>query len=621
MKTIQDYIDRYSKVASNLGYTGQSIEVLVQLLANASYIGEMENATYMNEASLEKCNLLNSKIQHCVDRMYSVFRGSCPRVIMKIKPTKYLNLRPYDTIIESQNFTVQYLAYYQIKDSDGNIVRGKNQGQSTTTGGTSAGSKSGNFALDGIGDNVRAIDTTDTITSSSTKSNASTTTSLITAALPSRDIPVVNKDPLISRGTVEIGTVTEEDETSGKEIDQLYTEDFIKEGYTGDWNYGAATFYPNLTNKDSVDDVQIILGFIAPKRTDTLTIDKTITINNTYYVDCLADNLSDDMYVEINNERVERTRIFAEHILNHKIFDLTLPGFGSRLYLANYYKDTVGRDSQEVQGMTENAHVFVRYYGYQALSSYTDSEKERLQFKGAKLVAYKSDYFLKNVCGTDSEYATGLCYIPEISRDDIGTIHYKANRDRFVSSILRSNSDIGTVLEEAYPEIIESGGTNYIFTTNSGDNKNSNLKIYYIPKNDAVLLSSSQIEDFVTNKRAYYVITSIISINPGTKYIATFNIDLDLYKNTSDSYETSIGENILINNYQHKFNLDLGSCIKDIESLISKISNVKRVNSISITYTNADGKGLNSSEVENIDTATTYYDIKYSITTKVVESK
>ena len=606
MKTIQDYIDRYSKVASNLGYTGQSIEVLVQLLANASYIGEMENATYMNEASLEKCNLLNSKIQHCVDRMYSVFRGSCPRVIMKIKPTKYLNLKPYDTIIESQNFTVQYLAYYQIKDSNGNIVRGKNQGQSTTTtGGTSAGAKSGNFALDGINDNARAIDTTDTITLSSTKSNASITTSL-TAAPSSHTIG---------------GTVTGEDETSGKEIDQLYTEDFIKEGYTGDWNYGTATFYPNLTDKDSVDDVQIILGFIAPKRTDTLTVDKTITINNTYYVDCLADNLSNDMYVEINNERVERTRIFAEHILSHKIFDLTLPGFGSRLYLANYYKDTVGRDSQEVQGMTENAHVFARYYGYQALSSYTDSEKERLQFKGAKLVAYKSDYFLKNVCGTDSEYATGLCYIPEISRDDTGTIHYKANRDRFVSSILRSNSDIGTVLEEAYPEIIESGGTNYIFTTNSGDNKNSNLKIYYIPKNDAVLLSSSQIEDFVTNKRAYYVITSIISINPGTKYIATFNIDLDLYKNTSDSYETSIGENILINNYQHKFNLNLGSCIKDIESLISKISNVKRVNSISITYTNADGKGLNSSEVENIDTSTTYYDIKYSITTKVVESK
>ena len=608
MKTIQDYIDRYSKVASNLGYTGQSIEVLVQLLANASYIGEMENATYMNEASLEKCNLLNSKIQHCVDRMYSVFRGSCPRVIMKIKPTKYLNLKPYDTIIESQNFTVQYLAYYQIKDSDGNIVRGKIQGQSITTGGTSAGSKSGNFALDGINDNARAIDATDTITLSSTKSNASITTSLTAA-------------PSSQEGSTIEGTVTGEDETSGKEIDQLYTEDFIKEGYTGDWNYGTATFYPNLTDKDSVDDVQIILGFIAPKRTDTLTVDKTITINNTYYVDCLADNLSNDMYVEINNERVERTRIFAEHILSHKIFDLTLPGFGSRLYLANYYKDTVGRDSQEVQGMTENAHVFARYYGYQALSSYTDSEKERLQFKGAKLVAYKSDYFLKNVCGTDSEYATGLCYIPEISRDDTGTIHYKANRDRFVSSILRSNSDIGTVLEEAYPEIIESGGTNYIFTTNSGDNKNSNLKIYYIPKNDAVLLSSSQIEDFVTNKRAYYVITSIISINPGTKYIATFNIDLDLYKNTSDSYETSIGENILINNYQHKFNLNLGSCIKDIESLISKISNVKRVNSISITYTNADGKGLNSSEVENIDTSTTYYDIKYSITTKVVESK
>ena len=89
MKSVQDYIDRYKGVVKNLGYAGESADILIQLLANASWIGEVENASYMAESSLEKASLINSKIQHCVDMMYSVYRGACPRVIMKIKPTKY----------------------------------------------------------------------------------------------------------------------------------------------------------------------------------------------------------------------------------------------------------------------------------------------------------------------------------------------------------------------------------------------------------------------------------------------------------------------------------------------------------------------------------------------------
>ena len=101
MYTVQDYIDRYTTIGKNLGLSGESLNALSQMLGHASYISEVEHVSYTAESSLERSSLMNSKIQHCVDNMYSVFRGLCPRVILKIKPTKYLTFNPYDPIIES----------------------------------------------------------------------------------------------------------------------------------------------------------------------------------------------------------------------------------------------------------------------------------------------------------------------------------------------------------------------------------------------------------------------------------------------------------------------------------------------------------------------------------------
>ena len=95
MRSLQDYRNIYREVAQSLGYRGDSVELLVQLLANATYIEEVENITYMQEASLERAGLMNSKIQHCVNNMYSVFRGSCPRVLLHVRPTKYQVFKPY----------------------------------------------------------------------------------------------------------------------------------------------------------------------------------------------------------------------------------------------------------------------------------------------------------------------------------------------------------------------------------------------------------------------------------------------------------------------------------------------------------------------------------------------
>lgn len=96
MKTLNDYINAYSDVAGRLGYTGESIKILIQLLANASYISEVENIVYAREASLDKAMLMNSKIQHCMNNMYSVYRGHCPRVVLSVNFLRPVTFMPFD---------------------------------------------------------------------------------------------------------------------------------------------------------------------------------------------------------------------------------------------------------------------------------------------------------------------------------------------------------------------------------------------------------------------------------------------------------------------------------------------------------------------------------------------
>lgn len=406
----------------------------------------MENATYMKESSLEKCSLLNSKIQHCVDNMYSVYRGACPRVIIKFKPLKYMTLSPYQQIITSQKFSVYYLAYW-----------------------------------------------------------------------------------------------------NGEE-----------------WIYSDKTYYPNETPEK-------ILCLIAK---ETANISEEIDSKNTYYVECTEDSLSDDCYVTIQGSLAKRTRIFAEHILEHSVFDLTLPSYGSRLFFANYYKDTVERDSQDIMPMTEKSIVEATYFKYSTLDTYNETELERIKLQGGELLDFEDKELISLTGGEDTEqFSKGLYYIEALSRDDSGTIHYKANRDRYVNSIIRSNSDIGIVLEETYPDIIKSGGTNYVFNSSGGY---SSIDIYYIPINDQYLLGESEVSFFSTEKRAYYIITDNISVKKGIKYIANFNISIDLFGNSNEDWITLIGEEILKEGYSRKFNISFeAETLEEIKTLISKLPNVK----------------------------------------------
>lgn len=556
MRNLQDYINKYYTIAQNLGYTGDSIEVLVQLLANASYISEVENVAYLQESSLEKSSLINSKIQHCMDNMYSVFRGLCPRVVMKIRPTSYLTLKPFDLIQQSSSFSVYYLGYYKLIQPSSN---------------------SGDSSRPAVDSNI--IDSS-IIGSSSHRSGSDRSASTVV------------------------------DYSKLSDLDSLDSEK-----YPGEFIYSGVTLKPSVDTES-----YIIICLISPK---IHQVDKTVNTRNTYYVDCPIDNLSNDVLVKVNGEQAEVTRNFADHILKPTkyVFDLTLPSFGSRIYTANYFSTLDRTDRSDSVGIEVNTKISATYFEWSRLEDYNQSELRRLSYKGAELVGFNETWLTANMYSELSK-GSGLCFVKEVGRDDLNTIHYKANRNRYVNSMVRSNNDIGTILEENFPQYVKSGGTSYVFNT-LGNNSGSELKIYYIPKDESRLIPDtsddpgkgvSSIEDFIEKEQAYYIITKNIKVLKGDRYTAEFNISLELYRNSTEDLNGSIGS-ILKSTYERKFNTVFNdTTIEEVKSLISKFSNIKRINSLGITFLNSRGDIVKMSDIDPI---ISYFDISYNVSTLV----
>lgn len=509
MRSLQDYRNIYSEIARNNNITGDSVELLVQLLANASYISEVENISYVLEASLEKATLVNSKIQHCMDQMYSVFRGRCPRVILKFKPTKYMDLNVYDPIVKSNDFTVYYLGY--LSDTGSSVVG--------------------------------------------------------TSNLP------------------------------------------IEEGFV----YGPCKIKPALDDNDTYT----IIGLIAKTK---ITSEWTTSRNNTYYVETLEEDLSSDLYVRIGNENMEyfdTTRVFSEHILDHRIYDLTITSYGSRLYLYNIFSETLERGDEPPRYSDGDTNIKLEatYYKFSRVSDYKPAELKKINISGTEMKAFSEDFFNLHSSYTGREVAPGVIIIPEVGRDGIDTIHYKANRDRYVESIIRSNSDVGTVLEEMYATKVMPGGTNYVFL--SGDS-GSRVDLYYVPSNPLVLLTDLEISEFIDTKKAYYIVDDIY-VNPGRQFTAFLNIDIELYSSyVIDSEVTKILEG-----YSRKFNTDLEASRDEIKTLISKVSNVKQVKTLDITYLDPEGKQVEPSELYDGDgniMPDIYFGIEFTINS-IVQTK
>lgn len=492
MKSLQDYKNLFREIATNLNLSGDSVEMIVQLLSYASYIEENESIIYAQESSLEKANLMNSKIQLCMNEMYSVYRGQCPRVILNFIPRKYFQFKLFDEIVSSNNFKIYYLGYFTNADNS--------------------------------------------------ESNESGTNAIVT------DLPVP--------------TTTDE---TGKAVP------------TKKCIYGSKTINPS-------DEPLTIVGLLAPS---TKSVSWTSTDTNNLYLNCIEENLSNDCYANKNTNSIEITRNFSEHILDtdNYLYDLTLTSFGSRIY-------TGGIDINDV--------ISVTYYTFSRLSEYNDSELKKINVRGGEMTSYEEGKW-----GSKEEIAPGVVLLDATGRDDLYTIHYKAYKDRFTNFILRSNSDIGIILEEMYPNKVAS--TNYEFNY---DTENSDLWIYYVPKDINNPLTEEEKQEFINKRRAYYV-TDQIDIEPGIVYNAIINVDLELYKNEDVTNQVAI----ILESYGNKFGINLKESMEEMSTLISKISNVSKVSNLTITYIGQDGEEV--TDEDNINDPTvldkTYFDIDYVI--------
>ena len=514
MRSLQDYRNIYREIAQSLGYRGDSVELLVQLLANATYIEEVENITYMQEASLEHANLMNSKIQHCVNQMYSVYRGACPRVLLHVHPTKYQVFKPYQEIATSSNFKVYYL---------GSITEA---GMSTII---DSWLTSGENGIIGISQGL------------------------------DNDILTVN--PIVS-------------------------EDYY------------------------------IYGFIA----DSKVSDREYTISekNPYYFDIPETGLSNDMYVEVaksgqtagdleNWQAWQVTRIFSEHILGKynsgtgnlesAIYDLTLPGFGSRLYFPD--------------DLEPSDKIRATYFKFTSLSKFQENELKRIFIKGMDIIPFSKTFLdshgiqEENIypdhtiySGTEEEKNGGLLIIPETPREELQSIHYNASRDRYINSIVRSNTDMGRLLELMYPEHVRTNGTKVSY-------EGKYVIIWYIPRSASNLLTSDQVLEFTQNHQAYYI-SSAIDVRKAIEIKKVITVDVELYR-TVDTLDTKVEE--IINPYQYRFGIYLPDeedaveesgdleVQNEIASTLSKISEVRLVRDITIrTIGREEGEASRESE-------------------------
>ena len=125
------------------------------------------------------------------------------------------------------------------------------------------------------------------------------------------------------------------------------------------------------------------------------------------------------------------------------------------------------------------------------------------------------------------------------------------------------------------------------------------------------------IEKFIEKEKSYYIVTNGITVEPGIKYTVKFDISLELYQNSSENIGQEIGD-ILKSNYEKKFGIEFGkSTIEEMKSLISKYSNVKKVNSLKIQYYDSNGNLTNNLKY---DPKTCYFQIDYSVSASVSQN-
>lgn len=384
------------------------------------------------------------------------------------------------------------------------------------------------------------------------------------------------------------------------------------------YDQDSETFYPDA-NEGKIHTIECILA--AERIIDT----QTLPDYNRYYIDLNYNNLSNDCYIKVNGKDVDVYRRFADHLRYGGIFDLTLPNFGMRLYAPDIFRKKPEVESYEdgEELPPANTQIMTGVYRYCLLSDFNMTELSKINIKGTEFPSK-----------LPSETFPGITLISEVPRDTTEKIHYKANRERYTNSIIRSNTDVGWMLEEMFPDKVVKGGTFYDFVKlrkmedEVVDDTETppitvpgyrlRLRIYYIPQNEIKKITSADQSKFIEECSSYYI-TEDITIMEGEKCNIIFTINVETYQ------DLRIDDEVMkvLSQYEDIFNMNLKEKLPEIESAICKIPNVRSLVRTIDTEGNIVDTGigfyqkkLDGSRIDYIPGKTKYCKIDCSIRSK-----
>lgn len=108
MKRLIDIENELREVAKSNNMVGDSVELLVKLLAYNRYEALTSTRVSLLESLPDRANNLNSKITHAMNEMYSIYRGYNSTLKVRIKVNGNLQLNKFDKVYSDRNNTLFY---------------------------------------------------------------------------------------------------------------------------------------------------------------------------------------------------------------------------------------------------------------------------------------------------------------------------------------------------------------------------------------------------------------------------------------------------------------------------------------------------------------------------------
>lgn len=334
------------------------------------------------------------------------------------------------------------------------------------------------------------------------------------------------------------------------------------------------------TDTSSVTKVDAIL-------TQSKLIEKTVTCTyNQYYIDLVDDvygntysNISDDIMVTIDGRMYGTTRIFSDHCKSvgddELIFVLTIPGYGIRLYK----KPMFGSGST----------VEIKAIVYTTIDDINESDINNIRIPGLRFMTSKKlDDEGHEVVDDNGNtvYIDPITYSSEIERQDSDSFLYMANFASRVDHEIKSNSDVNYLFSEVYIKYVESSTFKYIRKGEDPDVTEDTLYISYIPK-PGDQLGPDDFEEFRDNYGSYFICNNIV-IYQATRI--DVRLDVSVVVNNGESIYDEV-QSILTAEFNKKLGLMINQ--KLLQSMISKISNVKYISNFNMVVTSGENN-LNS---------------------------